>query len=372
MGAESLRASLHSAELHYGDGLVLHTASSGCIPSLSEIYLRLDDGDNVGVGEVRANIAYLNGFAPKTVVEHAVAAVGSIDWLRDPRELLAGMPAWGTAFIAPVRMLIDCALHDMVARREGVTVAAWLGSEAQAVSWPTNQSLFVSSNETFLAQAQAYVDRGYRDLKVRVAADDFSEDLRRIAALRARFGGEIRIAADANGRWAALEALAKLEALSAFDLAYIEQPVPPGDWTAVDYLAVRSPIPVMLDESVATPDDVARICSYGGRVLAHLKLVKLGGIAPTMTAARELAGAHVPFMIGQMNEGAAATAAALQVACATAPAFAELYGADSLVDDPVAGVSYNAGAVHGSHTSGLGVVFDAAATHLIGDCKHGQ
>jgi len=65
-----------------------------------------------------------------------------------------------------------------------------------------------------------------------------------------------------------------------------------------------------------------------------------------MAAARRLTDAGIPFMIGQMNEGAAATAAALHVACATSPAFAELYGADGLIDDPVSGVSYTAGTAH--------------------------
>ena len=54
-----LRVSLHSADLHYSGGLVLHTASSGSIPHLREIYLRLDDGETTGIGEVRTNIAYL-------------------------------------------------------------------------------------------------------------------------------------------------------------------------------------------------------------------------------------------------------------------------------------------------------------------------
>jgi L-alanine-DL-glutamate epimerase-like enolase superfamily enzyme len=370
-GIEPLRVSLHSADLHYGSGLVLHTASSGSIPHLAEIYLRLDDGEAIGIGEVRANIAYLNGFAEATVVECAATAVGEMDWRRDPVELIATMADWGASMIAPVRALIDCALHDFVARREHLTVAAWLGAAGQTVVRETNQTLFWSSFEEFLAQAQAYVDRGFRDLKVRVAAADFAEDMRRIAALRARFGTQVKIAADANGRWSATEALEKLDALAAYDLAYVEQPVPPGDWSAVDYLADRSPLPVMLDESVATPNDIARICSYGGRVLAHLKLVKLGGIAPTMAAARRLSAAGIPFMIGQMNEGAAATAAALHVACATSPAFAELYGADGLIDDPVSGVSYGAGTVHTSHASGLGVAFDAAATRLIGDFRYG-
>ena len=367
-----MRVSLHSADLHYGGGLVLHTASSGSIARLTEIYLWLDDGETVGVGEVRANIAYLNGFAVGTVVERATAAVGEVEWTRDPADLIATMPEWGARLIAPVRALIDCALHDFVTRREGVSVASWLGASTQEVTWDTNQTLFWSSFEDFLAQAQAYVDRGFVDLKVRVAAADFAEDLRRIAALRARFGTEIKIAADANGRWSATEALGKLEALAVHDLAYVEQPIPPGDWAAVDHLAERSPLPVMLDESVATADDITRICSYGGRVLAHLKLVKLGGIAPTVAAARRLSVAGVPFMIGQMNEGGAATAAAIHVACATSPAFAELYGADGLIDDPVSGVSYMAGTVHTGHASGLGIAFDAAATHLIGDFGYGH
>ena len=122
-----MRASLYSADLHYGGNLVLHTASSGSISHLSEIYLRLDDGTTVGIGEVRANIAYLNGYAPETVTQAAVAAVGTIDWARDPADLLATMPEWAARFIAPVRTLIDCALHDLVARRAGVSVAASLG-----------------------------------------------------------------------------------------------------------------------------------------------------------------------------------------------------------------------------------------------------
>lgn len=366
-----MRASLYSADLHYGGSLVLHTASSGSISHLSEIYLRLNDGTTTGIGEVRANIAYLNGYAPERVTSAAVAAVSAIDWTRDPADMLATMSEWGGHLIAPVRALIDCALHDLVARRAGVSVAALLGGHTQAIVSPTNQSLFVSSKETFLTRAQAYVDHGFRDLKVRVAAGHFSKDLYRIAALREKFGDQIKIAADANGRWSEAEALDNVKALARFGLAYIEQPVAAGDWKVIDRLAAESPIPVMLDEGVTGPDDITRICGYGGKVCAHLKLVKLGGIAPTVQAARQLSRSNVPFMIGQMNEGAAATVAALHVACATSPAFAELYGADGLIDDPVSGLVYGAGTVRANGAPGFGVTFDPASTHSIGDYGHG-
>ena len=361
-----MRASLHVTELHYRGGLVLHTASSGTVPHLEELYLYLRDGERCAIGEVRTNIAYLNGLASESVVAAAVAAVKAIDWSRDPNELLSSLPQWSQGCIAPVRMLIDGALHDLAACAAGLPLAAWIGGEISgSPTWPSNQTLFWSSRESFLAQAEAYIERGFRDLKVRVGIADIFEDVRRIAALRERFGGSVKIAADANGQWSEDAAHANLRKLARFDLVYVEQPVAAGDWELIARIAAASPIPVMLDESIASLADVERVCGFGGRVLAHLKLVKLGGIRPVREAARQLGGAGVPFMIGQMNEGSAATAAALHCACATRPAFAELYGADGLADDPVHGVSYRDGAVGTDAAPGLGVSFDPTRTRLI-------
>ncbi len=149
------------------------------------------------------------------------------------------------------------------------------------------------------------------------------------------------------------------------------QPVPPGDWAEIDRLAVHSAIPVMLDESVASADDIERTCGYGGRILAYLKLVKLGGIGPIIYVARMLAVVGDCVMIGQMNKGAAATAAALHVAIATHPAFAELYRADGLADDPITGVDDGVGTIRTDLSSGLGVGFDPAAILFIEEFGHG-
>jgi L-alanine-DL-glutamate epimerase-like enolase superfamily enzyme len=360
-----MRVSLHAAELRYGGGLVLHTASSGSVAHLAELYLCIRDGERSGIGEVRTNIAYLNGLASETVIAAARATGSAVDWSREPGDLLNSMPE-RVGWIAPVRMLIDCALHDLASRDAGMSLTAWIGGEDTGETiYPTNQTLFWSSHESFLAQAQTYVERGYRDLKVRVGVGDISEDLRRIAALRERFGGMVKIAADANGKWNEDVALGNLRELAKFDLAYVEQPIPAGDWDLIKRLVAASPVPIMLDESLASALDLERVCGFGGRVLAHLKLVKLGGIAPVMTAIRKLRAARVPFMIGQMNEGAAATAAALHCACAARPAFAELYGADGLANDPTRGISYRNGAVRAEGGPGLGVTFDATKTHLI-------
>ncbi|QHI99463.1 mandelate racemase [Xylophilus rhododendri] len=362
-----MKASLHTARLHYGNGVVLHTASSGSVAELHSLYLRLDDGEHVAVGEVRINIAYLNGYSAEEVLQAALAAVQAIDWERSPEVLLASMSAWAAPWSMPVRCLIDCALHDMVSRRAAQPLAVWLGQGAAApLRWHSNQTLFWSPFEVFMGQAEAYVARGFRDLKVRVAAGDFAEDLRRLGALRDRFGDTVHLAADANAQWSADEAPARLAALAPFGLEYLEQPIAttrPADMAA---LADRSPMPLMLDEGMGTQADVDGLCALGHeRLWAHLKLVKLGGIAPTVAAARRLQAAGVACMVGQMNEGAAATAAALHTSRAVAPRFAELYGADGLADDPVSGISYGQGDLAAAGATGLGTELDISLTQHL-------
>jgi L-alanine-DL-glutamate epimerase-like enolase superfamily enzyme len=361
----SLAVSLRRADLHYGNGVQLHTAASGSVGELQALYLCLDDGQHHAVGEVRINIAYLNGYGPDEIIAQALQALSALPWQQEPEQLLTEMPHWAAALSMPVHTLIDCALHDLIARRAGLPLAQWLGAPAADVRYASNQTLFWSPLDVFLKQAQAYVDRGFRDLKVRIAVGTFEQDVTRLQALRDRFGDSIKIAVDANGQWTPQQAPNYLEALARFGLAYVEQPIAAGDWSAIERLAEQSPLPLMIDEGLAGSEDLDRLCALRGKLWAHLKLVKIGGIAACLSAARRLADADVTCMIGQMNEGAAATAAALHVACASAPRFAELYGADGLSDDPARPLHYQDGQAWMPTAPGLGITLDLNKTQLI-------
>ena len=93
--------------------------------------------------------------------------------------------------------------------------------------------------------------------------------------------------------------------------------------------------------------------------LWHLKLVKAGGLDRMLAAAASFRAAGHDVMVGQMNEGNLATAAALSAAAAIAPPFAELYGADGLSDDPACPLHYGGGRVRAPDPIGIG-------THLPG------
>lgn len=358
----TLRASLRRADLHYAGGMAVHTASSGAVLALEALYLVLDDGEHAGIGEVRLNIAYLTGLAPQVVLDAAARCVSAAHWPDDDAGLRAFVAALPPEVPAPVRMLVDLAIHDLLARRAGVPVARLLGG-AGPVRYRTNQTLFFSDMPTFQRRCAAYVTRGFTELKIRIGAD-LQADLARLRWLRDRFGGGVALSADANGQWDEPAALAALEQLAPFGLDYVEQPVPAGDWAMLERVAARSPVTLMLDESLADMEACRRLAQMERAPMAHLKLVKLGGLAALCEAARLLQGAGVGLMIGQMNEGAIATAAALHAACALTPRFAELYGADGLMDDPASGLVYDGGSVGlaMADRAGFGLGFDMALT----------
>jgi L-alanine-DL-glutamate epimerase-like enolase superfamily enzyme len=346
---------LLAASLHYPPDLVLHTASSGRITELQELYLIIErDGRLVGFGEIRENVAYLTGMQPRVVRRGIVALVRALDWSQPHDEVAAQFLRVRIDVPTISRALVDTALVDWAARARDISVAELFGAPFRS-EHTTNQSLFVSENAHLRTMAERYIARGFRKLKLRVGAQSLREDCARLALLRDLFGDGIELAIDANGTWSLDEAIANLREMARFDLAYAEQPIAAGNWEAILRLANASPVPVMLDESLTSPDNVDRLVEARGKLWAHLKIIKLGGIAPTISGARRLAAAEVPFMIGQMNEGAAATAAAFHCAIATNPAHAELYGADGLIDDPVQGVSYANGTIRLERAPGLGV-----------------
>lgn len=361
------RAILSRAELRYRPGYEVHTAASGPLPALDCLYLRLVWPDGLeGASEVRINVAYATGWEAGAVVEAARETVATLPDLDDPRAMLADLDGRLGPVREPVRLLVEAALQDAAARAEGMSAAARLaGAPVPRVALPTHQTLFRGSREAILARAKVYWERGFTALKLRIGFGDFDTELAHLAALRERFGPGLSLSADANGALAEGDVLQNLDHLANLRLDYLEQPLPPQDWTGLCRLARRSPVPIMLDESADTPEALDRIAASGLPVLVHLKLVKQGGLDRLVEAARRLQGAGIGVMVGQMNEGGLATAAALAVALAVRPRFAELYGADNLLDDPSIGLQYREGEVTADET-GIGAAL-AGHTAVILD-----
>lgn len=349
---------LLAADLHYPKDLQVHTAASGLVTSLSARFLEIERSDGFrGRGEVRANIAYVSGLAEPAVDAAIRDLCRRLAWAAAPEDMLSGLQAGARQAPHVATAAVENALIEGLARSRGIAVAELLGGQWQS-SAETNQCLFWSPDETFDRLSARFLREGFRQLKVRIAIGSFEADLARLQRLRERVGPAVSIAVDANGAWTADEAVQRLRQLERFELSYVEQPTHPGDWEAFARGRASTSIPLMLDEGLASEGDIERLAAMGPPALAHLKIVKLGGPSAVAGATKRLGDAGIGVMIGQMNEGAMATAMASHCVMALSPRYAELYGCYGLIDDVTHGLTYADGRIAVPHGPGLGVTFD--------------
>lgn len=351
---------LSTAWLHYRPGYEVFTATSGRLRGLRSVFLTLDYGNVVATSEIRTNIAYLTGQPEETLERRIADGLRGLALSADPAGDRARIDALLPAAPTGLRLLVETALADAAARRAGQSVAALIGPGDPPLRAPTNQTLFLISDAALVERADAYVARGFRTLKLRMGAGDPAADLARARLLRDRFGAAVTLSCDANGAWDRAVARRMADALAELGFDYIEQPLAAGDLDGLAALARETPMRIMLDESVPDLPAIRTAVGLRAGLAVHLKLAKLGGLDRLAEAVRIAEAAETPVMIGQMNEGALATAATLAAAAALRPRWGELYGADNLVDDPFDGIVYADGGVAVSGRLGFGVEPSAA------------
>ena len=114
---------------------------------------------------------------------------------------------------------------------------------------PTHGLVWMDDAAGMLAQIDAKIAAGFGVIKFKVGALPFADELALLTEVRRRYPAvELRL--DANGAFTADEALARLERLAPLEIAFLEQPLKPGQWSALAEICRQSPIPIALDEEL--------------------------------------------------------------------------------------------------------------------------
>lgn len=228
----------------------------------------------------------------------AAAVVG-----RDADDLLASCRAVASAVAANhgAKAAVDVALHDLVARRRGVSLPVLLGGTEHRV--PTDVTLAAGDADTLAGAALERTVEGFTVLKMKVGTDART-DVDRVRAVREAVGPDVRLRLDANQGWSARDAVRVLTALEDADLdvELVEQPLPAADLDGMAWVTGRVRTPVMADESVYGVRDLTEVIRRRAADLVNVKLAKCGGLSVAGTLL-ELARAHgVGTIVGSMME----------------------------------------------------------------------
>ncbi len=197
---------------------------------------------------------------------------------------------------APAKAALDLAFHDRIAKKRNLPLYKLL-------ALPKPQTLPTAFTISIASPAQmaeiARENARYPVIKLKLGTQD---DAARVAAVRAA-RPDARIYVDANAAWSPEEAVRRIRVLEKYDLDLIEQPTAKDDFEGMGYVQAHTQTPIVADESVRTLNDVEKLAKYGVQGI-NLKLMKIGGLAPTIRMLHRGKELGMKIMLGCMSETA--------------------------------------------------------------------
>jgi L-Ala-D/L-Glu epimerase len=260
---------------------------------------------------------------------------------------------------------IDCALHDLLARRLGVPICDLFGGPAVR-EFATLRILPIKSPADMAKNARALADKGVRHFKIKVHGD-VEEDVARVAAIRAEVGPEAHLTIDANQSYFPKDAIRALTLMAPYGIDLAEQPVKANDLLGLKAVTQAVPITIEADEAAYSLDQVMILVRERIVDAVSLKITKLGGLRKTYAAAQICDAGGVRYRLGAHVGPMLLAAHAMQLAAALPGIWyaSELSEFDGLAEDPWGGLDLVDGVLRLSEAAGCGVTPKASAAQNL-------
>lgn len=252
------------------------------------------DSSVVGYGEAGSIASYLNQ-----------TMGGLLDWLQAYSDALVGADALNLNDISrrldkvsgafppgcqPARAAIDMAMHDIVGKARDVPVYDVLGG-AYRTELELLTNLYEETPEAKALAARRFVEQGFTGLKVKIgdsiilggrSSENLEREKQKLLAVLRTVGPEIYVDADANQSWANGGQVRAIFASILNEEFYgnlsLEQPLHHLDLAGHAELRELLAIPIILDESVVSPEAMMQIATMGAADRIVLKASRVGGL----------------------------------------------------------------------------------------------
>ncbi|MCB0851839.1 MAG: dipeptide epimerase [Bacteroidetes bacterium] len=250
---------------------------------------------------------------------------------------------------------LDIAFHDLFGQYLKVPVATFLGQRIKSL--PTSITIGIKGVDETAEEAQEYIDRGFKILKVKLGKS-LDEDLERLRKLRTDFSPQIGIRVDANQGYSVAELERFHRETQSLNLELVEQPLPAKAVAEMKALPKEIRDTIAADEALVNVENAFELVS-GVRAsgIFNIKLMKCGGIHQALRIAEVARLAHCDLMWGCNDESIVSIAAGLHVAFSCPHTkYIDLDGSLDLATDVVSGgFVIREGVMYLTDKAGLGV-----------------
>ncbi|MEZ5905220.1 MAG: mandelate racemase/muconate lactonizing enzyme family protein [Geminicoccaceae bacterium] len=281
-----------------------------------------DDAGNEGFGECFG----LPSPGPSAIlIEELIAPSLVGEELHRPADLLAD---WRRYFItlgntqgAAMEALsgVDIALWDLLARRSGRSLTATLGGKASTVPTYASPVPLVADPAQSIGAARAFLDLGFRAVKLKIGRAEVADDAAHIRAVRDALPAGAALMLDANCAYTLDRARRLVDLVAGLDIAWLEEPLPPGAFAEMRELARHSPMPIAAGENLFTIEAFTQLAEEAEVKILQPNISRAGGVSGLLAIDR-LAGRH-GAALSPHGVGAATSIAALLQTCAALETF---------------------------------------------------
>ncbi|ESP86978.1 mandelate racemase/muconate lactonizing enzyme family protein [Candidatus Halobonum tyrrellensis] len=154
-----------------------------------------------------------------------------------------------SAFVQSALSGIDVALWDLRGKEAGEPAYRLLGGGRRETLTAYASTMYFTEGEDDAAeQVRAAVDEGFDAVKIKIGSGT-DEDVRRARIARETLGDDGRLMVDINGNYRPRQAIETIKALEEFDVAWVEEPVPPENYSGYREVKSRTDVPIAAGEA---------------------------------------------------------------------------------------------------------------------------
>jgi L-alanine-DL-glutamate epimerase-like enolase superfamily enzyme len=191
---------------------------------------------------------------------------------------------------------VDIGLWDLQAKAAGVSLTDLLGQQRDQVPvYASGVNRHLTLDE-LREQVSRWIAAGHTKVKIKVGLPSLEEDLQRVRAVRQIIGPDRLLMVDANQLWDLPTARRAARALAAFDIFWLEEPLPAEDFQAYAQLRAAIDIPVAAGESLYTEAQFRDLLLAGAVDFVQPNVCRVGGITPFLRIARLARLFDIPVM----------------------------------------------------------------------------
>jgi L-alanine-DL-glutamate epimerase-like enolase superfamily enzyme len=254
------------------------------------------------------------------------------------------------------RAALDIALHDLFTKYLDVPLVKFLGQKIKKL--PTSNTIGIKSVEDTIQEAEDYVKRGFKVIKIKIGKD-LEEDVERLMKVREKVGPGVVLRVDVNQGYTIQQTIELYgRTFDYLNIELFEQPLPAHEIAEMKSLPKEVRDVIAADESLITPADAIELVKPPRAAgIFNIKLMKCGGVSQALKIADVAHAENIDLFWGCNDESIVSITAALHAAYACPNTkYIDLDGSLDLGRDEVkGGFVLKDGYLYCSDKPGLGV-----------------